>query len=92
MSIELTKEAEKKLIISIKRYFAENMEEEIGDLKAKLLMDYCIEEIGPSIYNQAIADAQTFMQDKVVDLDVSLYEPEFGFWKEPPQSLRDNEG
>ena len=89
MAIELTTETEKKLILSIKRYFTENLEEEIGDLKAKLLLDYCVEEIGPSIYNQAIADAQTFMQDKVVDLDVSLYEPEFGYWKEPPQTPRD---
>ncbi len=81
MAIELPKETEKKLIASIKRYFAEEMEDEIGDLKAKLLLDYCLEEIGPSIYNQAITDAQVYMQDKVTDLDVSIYEAEFGYWK-----------
>lgn len=82
MAIELSKEIEKRLITSIKRYFAEEMEDEIGDLKAKLLLDYCLEEIGPSIYNQAISDAQVYMQDRVTDLDVSIYEPEFGYWKE----------
>ena len=82
MAIELPKETEKKLIASIKRYFAEEMEDEIGDLKAKLLLDYCLKEIGPSIYNQAIVDAQVYMQDKVTDLDVSIYELEFGYWKE----------
>lgn len=81
MAIELPKETEKKLIASIKRYFAEEMEDEIGDLKAKLLLDYCLEEIGPSIYNQAIGDAQVYMLDKVTDLDVSIYELEFGYWK-----------
>ena len=86
MPIELQKETEEKLIASLKRYFAENMDEEIGDLKAKLLLDFCLTEIGPSIYNRAISDAQAYMQDKVVDLDVSLYEPEFGYWKEPPRS------
>ena len=81
MAIELSKENEKKLIASIKRYFAEEMEDEIGELKAKLLLDYFVKEIGPSIYNQAINDAQVYMQDRVTELDVSIYVPEFGYWK-----------
>ena len=81
MAIDLPKEIEKQLIASIKRYFVENMEDEIGDLKAKLLLDYCVQEIGPSIYNQAIADAQAYIQGKVADLDSVLYEPELGYWK-----------
>jgi uncharacterized protein (DUF2164 family) len=81
MAIKLSKEVEKKMIASIKRYFAENMEDEIGDLKAKLLLDFCLREIGPRIYNQAIADAQAFLQKKVADLDSSCYEPELGYWK-----------
>jgi uncharacterized protein (DUF2164 family) len=82
MAIKLPKEIEKQLIASIKRYFAENMEDEIGDLKAKLLLDYCLQEMGPSVYNQAIADVQAVMQEKVADLDGSLYEPELGYWKD----------
>ncbi len=84
MPIELEPETGKKLVASIKRYFAEHMEEEIGDLKAGLLLDFCLREIGPCIYNQAISDAQVFMQEKVVDLDISLYEPEFGYWTDAP--------
>jgi uncharacterized protein (DUF2164 family) len=81
MAIQLQKEVEKQIIVSIKRYFMENMDDEIGDLKAKLLLDYCLREIGPSIYNQAVADAQAYMQGKVADLDNTLYEPELGYWK-----------
>ena len=81
MAIELSKEAEQRLIASIKRYFREGLETEIGDLKARLLLDYCLREIGPSIYNQAIADAQAFLQDKVSDIDSSCYEPEFSYWE-----------
>jgi len=40
MAIKLSKDVEKRLVASIKRYFAENMEDEIGDLKAGLLLDY----------------------------------------------------
>jgi uncharacterized protein (DUF2164 family) len=82
MVIKLSKDVEKRLIASIKRYFAENMEDEIGDLKARLLLDYCLREIGPSIYNQAIADAQAHLQERVSELDSSCYRPEFGYWKD----------
>lgn len=46
------------------------------DLKAKLLLDFCLKEIDPSIYNKAISDAQTIRHDKVDDLDGSCYQPE----------------
>jgi uncharacterized protein (DUF2164 family) len=53
----------------------------IGDLKARLLLDFCLRELGPSVYNQAIADAQAHMQDKVAELDGSCHEVEFAYWK-----------
>ena len=80
MAIELTKEAEDRLLASIKRYFDETLDQEIGDLKARLLLDFCLKEIGPNVYNRAIADAQAFLTDRVADLDGSCYEPEFGYW------------
>ncbi len=84
MSIKLTKDSEKYLIGSIKRFFAENMDDEIGDLKAASVLEFCVREIGPSIYNQAIADAQAYFQEKAVDLSGSRYEAEFDFWKKSP--------
>jgi len=68
MTIELQKETHDQLVRSIKRYFAENTESEIGDLKAAMLLEFCVKEIGPSIYNQAIADAQTFFQASQLNL------------------------
>lgn len=81
MAITLPEETKEHLIASIKRYFEEHMDEAIGDLKAVLLLAFCLEEIGPSIYNQAIADAKAYMHARVADLDGSCFEPEFGFWK-----------
>ncbi len=81
MAIEISQETKQQLIESIKQYFAENMDEEVGDLKALLLLEFCLKEIGPTIYNRAISDAQTFMRDKVADLDGSCFEPEFQYWK-----------
>lgn len=81
MAIKLSDETSQRVISSIKRYASENLEEEIGDLKARLMLDFFLEEIGPSVYNRAIADAQAHMLERVGDLDGSCYEPEFGYWK-----------
>ena len=56
------------------------MPEPMGDLSAGLLLDYFLEEIGPVIYNKAIADAQTRMHQRVADLPGELYEDEFQYW------------
>ena len=80
MPIKLSPETTRRLVASIKRYATENLDEEIGDLKAGLLLDYCLKEIGPSIYNQAIADAQAYFTGRVADLEGVCHEPEFGFW------------
>ena len=81
MTIKISKETQKELVASIRRYFAENMEDEIGDLKASLLLDFALQEIGPSVYNLAIADAQTYLQDKVLDIENACWEEEFTYWK-----------
>jgi len=80
MTIDLSKQARTSAIASIQRYFEENMGDPIGDLPAGLLLNYFIEEIGPVIYNRAIADAQTRMQQRVSDLNGELYADEFSYW------------
>lgn len=80
MEIELTKEAEQTLVASIRRYLSENMEIEIGELQGSLFLKYCLEEIGPTVYNAAIADAQGYLQEKISDLENACFAPEFGYW------------
>lgn len=81
MSIKLKKETEERLIISIKRYFKEKLDEEIGDLKASLVLEYFLKEVAPTIYNIAIGDAQTYVNERIADLDGTCYEQEFTYWK-----------
>ena len=81
MPLQMSAEKKQRLVESIKRFFLEEWEEEIGDLKASLVLDFCVKEIGPTLYNRAIADAQAYLQDRVSDLDGACYEPEFGYWK-----------
>lgn len=81
MAIKLKQEVEQRLLASIQRYCAENLDEDVGELKARLLLDFCVREIGPSVYNQAILDAQAAMQDKIAEIETICYETEFGYWK-----------
>jgi uncharacterized protein (DUF2164 family) len=80
MSIELSKEAHADAIASIQQYFERNLPEPIGDLAAGLLLNFFLEEIGPAIYNKAIADAQARLAMRVADLSGELYEDEFQYW------------
>ena len=78
-TIEISKQAKTDLLASMKRYFDENLDP-IGDLPANLLLNYILEEIGPVIYNKAISDAQSRMQQRVTELDGELYAPELEYW------------
>ncbi len=79
--IKLAAEAEQRSVASIKRFFGEHMDDDVGDLKAKLLLDFFLEEIGPTVYNRAIGDAQATLQERVGDLDGSCYQAEFNYWR-----------
>ena len=80
ITFELAKQTRADAISSLKRYFEENMSEPMGDLPAGLLLNFIVEEIGPAIYNQAIADGQVRMQQRVADLSGELFADEFQYW------------
>jgi uncharacterized protein (DUF2164 family) len=81
VTIKLEKETQKQAIDSIQRYFDLNLEERIGNLQAAALLDFLLEEIGPSIYNQAVRDAQEQMQLRVQELDIEVHQDEFCYWQ-----------
>lgn len=81
MPIKLDPETQEYLLGSIRQFFAEGLEQDIGDLKAGLVLDFFTREIGPSVYNQAIADAQESLERAVSDLSGVRYEPEFDYWR-----------
>ncbi len=64
MAIQLQQDVGQRLLASIQRYCAENMNQQVDTLKAKLLLDFCIREIGPSVYNQAILDAHDARENR----------------------------
>ena len=82
MSIELSKDLRAQAVASIERWFKENADEPIGNIQAEALLNFFIAEIGPSIYNRAIAEAQASLQQRVAELDIECHADEFGFWRQ----------
>lgn len=81
MTLELSKEARAQAITSIERYFRENMEEPVGNIAAGALLGYFLEEIGPLVYNKAVADVQERLQMRISELDIEIHEDEFQYWR-----------
>ncbi len=77
MQIELNKDSLRILKGKVQAYFLKEHEDTIGDLKAEMIIEFFIRELGPQVYNQAITDAHAFIQDKLIDLDVTLSVPEY---------------
>ena len=88
MSIELSKEARSQAIASIERYFNENMEQRIGNIAAGALLTFFLEEIGPTVYNKAVAEVQERMQARVLELDIEVHEEEFQYWPMQVKAIR----
>jgi uncharacterized protein (DUF2164 family) len=80
MAIELPKEQRARAITSIERYFAENMDDRIGNIAAGALLGFFLEEIGPLVFNAAVQEAQQRLQERVAELDIEIHEQEFGYW------------
>ena len=81
MSIELSQEDRAQAIASIERYFLDNFEQKIGNISAGALLRFVLEEIGPSIYNRGVSDAQERLLSRVEDLTYEVREDEFQYWQ-----------
>ncbi|TDR80636.1 DUF2164 domain-containing protein [Paludibacterium purpuratum] len=81
MAIELTKVVRAAAVSSLYKYCQRNLEEPLGNLATEALLDFFIEEIGPAIYNQAVADAQARMLVRVQELDMEVNEEAFLYWR-----------
>jgi len=82
-AIVLPDSARKQAIAALRQYFAANLDEEIGELKAGILLDFILSELGPSVYNQAIADARVFFEERTSDLAAICYRDEFPASRKP---------
>ena len=81
MVTELTATEQAEAIASLKRYFSSELEMELSELRATLLLDFVLKEIGPLAYNRGVQDAETFFRQRLEDLPATCFEPAFTHWK-----------
>ena len=69
--------AEKEQIVQkVKMYFAEELDQSIGQFDAEFLIDFFAEEIGSYFYNRGLYDAQSLLSEKLEELSDNIYELE----------------
>jgi uncharacterized protein (DUF2164 family) len=73
ISIKLPKEEKAELIKTVQAYFEEERSETIGNLAAEQLIDLMIKELGPYVYNKALADVKVLVNEKFNQIDDELY-------------------
>jgi uncharacterized protein (DUF2164 family) len=88
LAMEMTKQARAAAVASVQRYAEVNLPEPLGELAAGLLLDFFLEEVGPVVYNKAVADVQERMQQRVLDLSGELFADEFQYWARAEARLK----
>jgi uncharacterized protein (DUF2164 family) len=81
MSTELSREERAQAISSLERYFAEEFDQRLGNVAAGALLNYFLQELGPLVYNRAVAQVQERLQQQVQDLDIELHEEGLQYWR-----------
>ena len=80
MAIPLDADTTARALSSLRRYCVEELDLELRELPARLFLEFILTEIGPSIYNTALGDAQSFLRDRVADIEDAMHQPEFSYW------------
>lgn len=83
MDINLEKHQRDLLAASLIKYFDRNLDHDLGNLDAGFLLDFILEEVGPSIYNQAVRDVQNNLLQRVQEVDAEVFVDEVSYWSKP---------
>lgn len=74
--IEFSSEEKAVLIDKLKRYLADELDQEVGQFEAGFLLDFISSEIGAYYYNRGLNDAQALIAKRLDDINDAIYEIE----------------
>lgn len=66
--ITFSREEVAAITAKLRPYFRDELEIELRDLPAEMLLDFLAREIGPFFYNRALYDAQAVVAKKAEDI------------------------
>jgi uncharacterized protein (DUF2164 family) len=67
--IQLSEERRRGLLRELQAHFLDHHGDEIGELKAGMLLEFFVERLAPPIYNEAIHAARKFIQKRLEELE-----------------------
>lgn len=73
MNLKLSKEHKKEMVNELQQYYQDERKETIGNLESEALLNFVIDMLGPTLYNQAIEDARSVIMDRFTTLEDDLY-------------------
>ena len=79
----LSTEQNADILASLQRYAEENLDVEVNELQATLLLDYIMTEIAPFAYNRGVEDARGFISARLDDLSGVCFEDGLRYWEQP---------
>ena len=74
--IKFSRNEIENIVKRVETYFITELDHEIGNIEAALLIDFFAEEIGAFFYNKGLNDANTLFNEKVEDLSYTIQELE----------------
>ncbi len=76
MRIKLDEKRKSEISQALVNLFATEFDERLSQFKADEIVNFMLNQIGPSQYNQAITDARKYMAEKLDDLDMEFHAPD----------------
>lgn len=74
--VELSSQQKERLVGKVKAYFDEELQQDIGGFEAEFLIDFFVRELGASLYNRGLFDAQQVFNEKMDELGYVIQELE----------------
>lgn len=75
-AITFSKEEKEIIVHKIKRYFSDELDQDLGQFDAEFLLDFFASEMGSYFYNRGLSDARAILESKLEHIDEALYEIE----------------
>ncbi|MBN2625875.1 MAG: DUF2164 family protein [Spirochaetales bacterium] len=71
-ALELDRDRKKALVDGLIAYIDDEWEQEIGLLKAELLLDFLTDNMGKELYNRGVTDSRKFVMKRMEDMELDM--------------------
>ena len=70
--IAFASDEKRRIVERIRRYFADELKQDIGGFDAEFLLDFFADEIGVAFYNLGLRDAQAALAARIDDVQDAI--------------------